>query len=134
MWIKKSHQELTSDLRARRLAAGLCALTATSLVCVYGLPHAAWNIPAGDRILGVLVAGVFLLAWHRSAHQHRIRSHVCVCQQCNLVKVHDYEGTCLCGGKFTSMCELRWLAKPVLTVERSPDPMAGKVARPSHAV
>jgi hypothetical protein len=134
MWIKKSNQELKGELRARRVAAGLCALTATFLVCVFGLSQAGFIFATGGRLLAVLVAGAMLLVWYRNAHKRRLRSNVRVCEQCNLVKLQDRQEACICGGRFASMCEMKWLEKPALTDDRSLDPIKGTMSRPSHAV
>jgi hypothetical protein len=104
------------------------------LMCVFGLPHAGSNLSTSNRIVGVLVAGVLLLTWYRRAHQRRIRSEVRVCAQCNLVKLMDYQETCLCGGKFSPLCELQWLEKPALTDDRFPELNPQTAIRASHAV
>ena len=43
MWIEKSSRELAGELRARRLAAGLCGLALACLVCVAVITH-PWAI------------------------------------------------------------------------------------------
>jgi hypothetical protein len=122
MWIKKSAQELTSERRARRLVAGLCALTVMCLVYGLSFLRAGFNFSSKARIVLALAAGALVLAWRWRSHKRRIRSDVWVCAQCHLVKLNDHQQDCLCGGKFTPMHELRWLEKARRSTNQSPDP------------
>jgi hypothetical protein len=133
MWIKKSDRELTSEQRTRLLAVGLCSLTVTCLVYVFGFPHAGFKLPTSLRIFGVLVAGVLLLAWRWRAQRRHLLSNVCVCAQCHLVKINDQRETCACGGKFTPMSELNWLNPPAPKNDRAPLPDPENAPQPSAA-
>jgi hypothetical protein len=118
MWIKKSPQELKSDLYARRLDAGLCVLAVTTLLYLFGIPHAALSVPTSARIVAVLAAGILFLAWHRRARWNQIRSGVWVCEQCNLVKVNHLPGPCICGGTVTPLPQMKWLEVAPCTADR----------------
>jgi hypothetical protein len=121
MWIKKSAQELTSQRRSRRLASSLCALLALSFGCIFGLSFFRFNLPLGARILALLAAAMVIFLQSRRAHELRILSEVWICGQCNRVKRHDDQATCLCGGRFISMPEMKWLENPAPTVCGSRD-------------
>jgi len=115
MWIKKSSKELLSDLRARLIGAVLFLAVAIILVGMLGFSHAGLHFPIWVRILGLMLAGILLLAWHLRSQWHRERAGVLVCEKCGRVKVNESQNVCLCGTRMSPMCEMKWIETPPLT-------------------
>jgi hypothetical protein len=118
MWTRKTSKELIGDRRARRVVAGLCAVTALFLAGVSGIPHPGFHVPAWVRMSGVLAAGFVLLAWRRRAHHHSLRSGVMVCEKCNIVTVNPLQRECVCGGMLAPLTQMKWLEAPPSAARR----------------
>jgi hypothetical protein len=121
MWTNKSARQLTSERRARRRASALWALAMAFLLGIFALSLIGLAISTSRGVMALLAALALGVLFSRRARARRNFTNVWICDQCNRVKRHDDQTACLCGGRFLSMCHMKWLERPVPTDFRSSD-------------
>jgi hypothetical protein len=128
MWIKKSPQELGSDLRLRILACGLGALAVLLLSYVTVVPHSIYDLSVKARIASALAACLSLAVLIRGLRARRVRSQVSICSQCNLVTINQEQHQCPCGGSLASLRDMKWVETTSSRTEPPANTVPNKMA------
>lgn len=73
--------------------------------------------------LANLAAGVLALAaWHWLTHPRAFQHTSLICQKCNRLFVNAGQTQCVCGGTFSCLYQMKWVAGRVSPENRPPQP------------